>query len=140
MISCVLILCFLLWNLFILCLIIFSLNKVSLNSLNSVTTFTPFTVLDSLPSIVFIECIFDFNRTNSPVAFPSNTSFILPITFTGRIKKLWIFWRVTEIKFFINIFWFYFISKTLCVSKQQFSIKILFNISLETANFSGASG
>ena len=44
--------------------------------------------------------------------------------FISLIKKLWIAWIVTEIKemfvlkkFFINLFWFYFISKTVCVSK-----------------------
>ena len=49
--------------------------------INSVAIFTPFAVLDSLPSIFFMEYIFDFNPTNSPVIFHSYSSFILPITF-----------------------------------------------------------
>ena len=52
----------------------FLLNKVSLNSLKSVAIFTPFAVLDSLPSIFFIEYIFDFNPTNSSFIFASDTS------------------------------------------------------------------
>ena len=60
----------------------FLLNKVSLNSLNSVAIFTPFAVLDSIiPSIVFIEYIFDFHPTNPSIIFPSDMSFILQITF-----------------------------------------------------------
>ena len=43
----------------------FLLNKVSLNSLNSVAISTPFAVLDISQSIFFMECIFDFNPTNS---------------------------------------------------------------------------
>ena len=75
-------LCFLFWILLLLCLIIFLLNKVSLNSLNSVAIFTPFAVLDSLPSIFFMEYIFHFNPTKISFIFPSFSSFILPITFS----------------------------------------------------------
>ena len=64
--SYVAILCFLLWILLILCLITFLQNKMNLYSLNS--------VLDSLPSTFFIECIFDFNPTNSSFIFPLDTS------------------------------------------------------------------
>ena len=49
--------------------------------------------------------------------------------FITLIKKFWILWIVTKVeeifvlkKFFINVMWFYFISKTVCVSKRQFSI------------------
>ena len=37
--------------------------------------------IDSLPSIFFKEFIFDFNPTNSSTTYPSDSSFILPITF-----------------------------------------------------------
>ena len=47
--------CFLPWVLLILCLIIFLLNKVSLNSLNSVAIFTTFSVSHSLPSVFSME-------------------------------------------------------------------------------------
>ena len=57
LISYVPILCFLLWNLFILCLSIFLSNKVSLTSLNSVAIFTPFAILDSLPPITSLTLI-----------------------------------------------------------------------------------
>ena len=81
---------FLPWILLILCVTIFMLNKVPLNSLNSVA------ILTYLPSIFFMECSFDFNPTNSTIIFHSDSSFVLPITFfTGRIKKLWIFWIIT---------------------------------------------
>ena len=49
--------------------------------INSVVILTLFAVLDSLPSIFFMECSFDFNPTNSSIIFPSDLSFILPITF-----------------------------------------------------------
>ena len=81
LISHIPILCFLSWILLISCLSTFLLNNVSLNSLKSVAIFTPFAVLDYLPSIFFMECIFDFNPTNSSIIFPSDSSFILPITF-----------------------------------------------------------
>ena len=133
---------FLHWILFSLCPIIFLLNKVCLNSLNSVAIFTPFAVLDYLSAIVFTECIFIFNSTKSTF-FPFKHFFHFTNNFfIGRIKKNWIFKIVTEItqvfvlqKFFINIFWFYFISMTVCASKSQFSIKILFNkVAMEVIN------
>ena len=42
------------------------LNKMSLNSLKSVVILTPFAILDSLPSIFFMEYIFDFNQLFFP--------------------------------------------------------------------------
>ena len=73
---------------FMKCVSGFFLNKVALNSLNSVVAFTPLVALDSLPSIFFIEYIFDFNPTKSSIIFPSDSSFILPITFfLVRSKK-----------------------------------------------------
>ena len=79
--------CFLAWILFILCLIIFLLNKIFLNSLNSIAIFTPVVIQDSLPSIFFIDYIFDFNPTNSSIVFPSDSSFILSITFLLLTSK-----------------------------------------------------
>ena len=80
---------FLLWIRLILCLTTFLLNKVLLNSLNSVTMFIPFAVLNYLPSIIFIEYIFDFNPTNSSFIFPSDASFISPVTcLLARLKNL----------------------------------------------------
>ena len=64
-------LCFFPWILLILCLSIFLLHKVSLSSLNSVVIFIPFAVQDSLPSIFYMEYIFDFHPINSPIIFPS---------------------------------------------------------------------
>ena len=80
-------LCFLAWILFILCLIIFLLNKIFLNSLNSIAIFTPVVIQYSLPSIFFIDYIFDFNPTNSSIIFPSDSSFILSITFLLLTSK-----------------------------------------------------
>ena len=65
----------------ILCLIVFLLNKTSLNFLNSVPILTLFAVFYFVSSIFYIEYIFDFNPTNSTTKIPSNSSFILPITF-----------------------------------------------------------
>ena len=79
--------CFLLSLRLILCLSIFLLDKVSLNSLNSVAIFTPFAVLVSLPSIPFMEYVFDFNAPNSSFFFFLQTSFILPITFLLASSK-----------------------------------------------------
>ena len=59
-------------NFFVLCLIIFLLNKTSLKLSNSVAIFTPFAALCSLTSIFFIEDIFDFNPTNSVIITPPN--------------------------------------------------------------------
>ena len=53
-------LCFLLWIFFILYLIIFSLNKTSLNLSNSAAILTPFAILHSLPSIFFHRMHFWF--------------------------------------------------------------------------------
>ena len=53
---------------------------MSLNPLNSVAIFTPYTVLGSLPSLDFIEFIFNLNSTNAPIIFVSDMTFILPIT------------------------------------------------------------
>ena len=50
----------------------FLVDKVSLNSLNSnsfAAIFTNFAVLDSLPSMFFMEYIFDFNPTDSQSFF-----------------------------------------------------------------------
>ena len=95
----------------ILCLIIFLLNKTSLDSLNSVAIFTPLAVFDSLSLIFFRECIFDFNPTNS-----------IHLSLLTSLKNFWIITKVEQIfplkKFFIGIFWFYFISQTACISKQ----------------------
>ena len=70
---------------FMLCLIIFLLNKTSTNSLYLIflTTFlfTPFACLTSSLSTETSDYIFNFNPTNSLIIFPSNPSFILPITF-----------------------------------------------------------
>ena len=87
---------------------IFLLNSVSLNSLNSVAIFTPFAILDSLPSICFMEYIFDCNPTDSSIIFPSDSSFILPIKVkTSLIKRLWIFRIVTKVKQMFSLKEFY---------------------------------
>ena len=78
---------FLPWILLILCLIIFLLNSVSLNSLNTFPVFTLYAVLDPLPSIFFVEYIFEFNPTNPSIIFPSDSSFILPINYLLALSK-----------------------------------------------------
>ena len=65
----------------------FLLKRTSLNSLNSVAIFTHLAVFDSLPSIFFIEYIFDFNQINSSIITPPYLSFILPITFLLESSK-----------------------------------------------------
>ena len=127
-------LCFLLWNLFILCLIIFLLNRVSLNFLDSVAIFTPFAVLNSLPSIFLLSTSLTLIRQIHQLHFLQTSLSFCQELFHWSHQKTWIFQIVTIVKqmfalkkFFINIFWFYFMRKTVYVSKKQFSIKKIFN-------------
>ena len=92
------------------------LNKMSLNSLKSVVILTPFTVLDSLPSIFFMEYIFDFNQTNSAITFSSDPSFILRVTFL-----------LVSSKNFESFGWLLKSNKCLCLKILHKHLLILFH-------------
>ena len=112
LISYVPVFCFLLYILLILCLIIFLLRKVPSYSFKTIAIFTPFAVLDSLPLFKGVQCIFDFNPTNSLIEISLYSSFILPTTISFWLSlKLRVLTKIANIKqmfvfkiFFMNIF------------------------------------
>ena len=106
---------------------------MSIDSLNSVSILTPFVVLDYLPSSKSIEAFLILIQYTHWLLFLQTFLSFCHNSLLDRIKNLWIFWTVTYIKqmlvlkkLFVSIFWFYFINKTVCVSKQQFSINFFF--------------
>ena len=106
---------------------------MSIDSLNSVSILTPFVVLDYLPSSKSIEAFLILIQYTHWLLFLQTFLSFCHNSLLDRIKNLWIFWTVTYIKqmlvlkkLFVSIFWFYVISKTVCVSKQQFSINFFF--------------
>ena len=72
---------FLLWILFILCLTTFLLNKSVFEFKKLSRYIYSFFDIRFFTINIFHRIHFDFNPTNSSFIFPSNTSFILPISF-----------------------------------------------------------